>query len=115
MSRETVRCRHVWRYTGNSIDGDAGRGSQTTCSECGVTEWGFSKGPNLGYLMRRAYNAYVGGGGELAVPPDESERWLALVKAVVETPQLIVTLQRGDTVDAYPEGVIKSAADKPAL
>lgn len=107
-------CEHRWGFTGNSMDGDHGRGAQMTCTKCSKTEWKYSKGPGLGLMMRRAYNAFINNGEYVAVPPDEREKWCEAVKAVIETPQLIVTLQKGDTIHAYPDGVIAAVAKKKA-
>lgn len=75
-----------------------------------MTRWFYSKGPNLGYLMRRAYNAFINSQDNIPIPDDERPKWLAAVKAVIETPQLITTLEKGDTVHAYPNGVIAAKA-----
>lgn len=107
---DTEKCGHVWSYTGNSKDGDSGRGAQTTCTKCSLTRWGFSKGPNLAHMMHRAYNAFLGDGSHVSIPDEERQKWLRAVKAVIETPHLLVTLQQGDTTHAYPNGVIKEMA-----
>lgn len=99
--------KHTWLSTGNSKDGDWGRGGEVVCTECSTTKWFYSKGPGLGYMMLRAYNAFIGSQGNLPVPDDEREKWLAAVRAVIETPQLNVTLEKGDTILAYPNGVIR--------
>ncbi len=88
------------------MDGDLGRGGEARCTKCFLTRWFWSKGPNLGYMMRRAYNAFIGSQDNVNIPDDLREKWLEAVKAVIETPQLIVTLEKGDTVHAYPDGVI---------
>ena len=107
-----TKCGHVWRYTGNSKDGDWGRGAETTCTKCSLTRWGYSKGPNLAYMMQRAYQAFLGTDEYTPIPDDERQKWSELVQAVIETPQLIVTLQSGDTVHAYPDGVTKAVAQR---
>jgi len=111
---DTEKCRHIWGYTGNSKDGDWGRGAETKCTKCSLTQWGYSKGPNLAFMMQRAYQAFLGVDEYTAIPQDERQKWCELVKAVIETPQLIVTLQKGDTIHAYPDGVIKEMAKKKA-
>lgn len=103
---------HVWRMTGNSKDGDAGRGGQSICAKCDTQRWFWSKGPCLALMMRKAYNAFIGSDDYSPVPDAEVQNWLAAVKAVIETPQLIVTLEKGDTIHAYPEGVISAVEAK---
>jgi len=109
---DTEKCSHVWGYTGNSVDGDPGCGAQTHCTKCSLTQWDYSKGPNLAFMMQRAYQAFLGSSTYIKIPQDERQKWCDLVKAVIETPQLIVTLQKGDTIHAYPDGVITAMAKK---
>lgn len=99
-------CDHLWGQDGFSMDGDQGRGGRVKCTKCGNVEMMMSKGPNLGFLARRAYAA---GGGILPwsdIPEGMRRSYIDMVRAVIETPHLIATLQKGDTVNAYPNGVI---------
>ena len=79
-----------------------------------MTRWLYSKGPNLAFMMHRAYQASIGSQDYVAIPDEERQKWLEIVKAVIETPQLIVTLEKGDTIHAYPDGVIKAMTKKKA-
>ena len=79
-----------------------------------MTRWFYSKGPNLAHMMHRAYNAFLGDGSHISIPDEERQKWLRAVKAVIETPQLIVTLKKGDTIHAYGDGVIKEMAKRRA-
>lgn len=111
---DTGKCSHSWSYTGNSKDGDWGCGAQTKCTKCSLTRWGYSKGPNLANMMQRAYQAFLGVDKHTKIPQDERQKWCAAVQAVIETPQLDITLTKGDTTYAYPDGVIKEVAKKKA-
>jgi hypothetical protein len=79
-----------------------------------LTRWFFSKGPNLAFMMHRAYNAFLGDGSYVSIPDEERQKWLRAVRAVIETPQLTVTLHQGDTIPAYPQGVIEWVARQKA-
>jgi hypothetical protein len=85
-----------------------------TCTKCSLTRWGYSKGPCLAHMMHRAYNAFLGDGSHVSIPDEERQKWLRAVKAVIETPQLDITLTKGDTIHAYGDGVIKEMAKRKA-
>lgn len=107
-------CAHVWGFTGNSMDGDPGRGAGMICTKCRTAQWRWSKGPNLAFMMQRAYQAFIGSNEYVEIPDDLRRKWGAAVRAVIETPQLIETLTKGDSIHAYPDGVIAAVAKKKA-
>ena len=96
------------------MDGDPGCGGQARCTKCSLTRWFYSKGPNLAFMMQRAYQAFLGSSTYVEIPELERQKWCDMVKAVIETPHLDTTLTKGDTIHAYPNGVIKEMAKKKA-